>query len=51
MKLPKLKCFRCLYSWIPRSDELPVLCENPKCRSPYWKKPKKRKGKSGAINK
>lgn len=31
------KCFRCDYSWIPRVSK-PTVC--PKCKSPYWKKPR-----------
>ncbi len=35
------RCERCNYEWIPRgeSDAEPVTC--PKCRSPYWNKPRK----------
>lgn len=39
-KLPRYTCIRCNYEWIPRSDETPVVC--PKCKSPYWNKPRKR---------
>lgn len=48
----KVRCFvceRCEHQWIPRVtlDELksgdikeePIIC--PKCKSPYWNKPKK----------
>ena len=38
----KLKCNRCGHSWTPRSDELPTVCPNPKCKSPYWNKPRVR---------
>lgn len=35
------RCYRCGHSWIPRSEQdIPETC--PKCRSPYWKKPKVR---------
>jgi len=37
IKLQKLKCKRCGYSWIPRKDEV-RLC--PRCRSPYWDREK-----------
>ena len=37
----KLHCLRCGYTWTPRSDELPTVCPNPKCKSPYWNKPRK----------
>ena len=33
--MKKLKCIRCNYSWIPRSDENPKQC--PKCKSTKWK--------------
>jgi len=34
------RCERCNYEWIPRDLEVePEAC--PKCKSPYWNKPKK----------
>jgi len=33
------KCERCGHKWIPRKKEQPIIC--PKCKSPYWNKPKK----------
>jgi predicted Zn-ribbon and HTH transcriptional regulator len=41
-------CERCGHEWVPRKeDEHPRVC--PKCKSPYWDKPKqndkKTKGK------
>lgn len=36
IKLPHLSCFRCLHTWVPRTDKLPRVC--PKCKSPYWEK-------------
>ncbi|MBI2860630.1 MAG: hypothetical protein HYX91_03885 [Chloroflexi bacterium] len=36
--LPKLTCTRCKHVWIPRIPRKPKQC--PKCRSPYWNKPK-----------
>lgn len=39
--LQKFTCERCGHSWIPRSEERPRSCPNPKCRSIYWDKPKK----------
>ncbi len=39
------RCYRCKHSWVPRDiGEIPEIC--PKCKSPYWKNPKKlfRKG-------
>lgn len=35
------KCERCKYEWIPRKKQHPIIC--PKCKSPYWNKPKKKK--------
>jgi len=36
------KCERCEHEWIPRNKEdEPAVC--PKCKSPYWNKPRKNK--------
>jgi len=33
------RCERCAHEWAPRKpDEHPRVC--PKCKSPYWDKPK-----------
>jgi predicted Zn-ribbon and HTH transcriptional regulator len=33
------KCERCEHTWIPRNeDDTPTVC--PKCKSPYWNKPR-----------
>lgn len=42
IKLPKLKCLRCNYNWIPRKKDI-TLC--PSCKSPYWNKPRINKRK------
>ena len=42
ISIPKLKCLRCGWEWIPRKPEV-ILCPNPKCRSPYWNRPRKGK--------
>ena len=35
------RCYRCKHAWVPRNiSEIPEIC--PKCKSPYWKKPKTR---------
>ena len=35
------RCYRCGHAWVPRDiGEIPEIC--PKCKSPYWKKPKTR---------
>ena len=38
------QCERCSHKWAPRAEQVPLVC--PKCKSPYWKNPKKlfRKG-------
>lgn len=35
------RCERCEHEWIPRGDseEEPAVC--PKCKSPYWNRPRK----------
>ena len=45
VKLEGYRCERCGHIWCPRSpekEEEPETC--PKCRSPYWNKPKVKKG-------
>jgi len=36
------RCERCTHEWIPRgdSDRGPAVC--PKCKSPYWDRPRKK---------
>jgi predicted Zn-ribbon and HTH transcriptional regulator len=46
IKLDGFKCERCGHTWVPRmhDDEVsdpPVIC--PRCKSPYWNKPKRDK--------
>lgn len=36
--LSLLTCTRCGYQWYPRTPNLPKVCPNPKCKSPYWNK-------------
>ena len=38
IELPTLKCLRCGHEWIPNRPVEPKVC--PKCKSPYWNKPK-----------
>ena len=33
-----LKCLRCGWEWASRMERLPKVC--PRCKSPYWNKPK-----------
>lgn len=41
------RCFRCSHEWVPRHpDRHPTIC--PKCKSPYWDKPRKTTKKGGA---
>jgi len=35
--ITKLKCERCGHTWVPRKAEV-IIC--PKCKSPYWNKPR-----------
>jgi len=35
------KCERCSHIWFPRGKEGPRVC--PKCKSPYWDKPRRAK--------
>lgn len=32
-------CNRCDYQWTSKKQD-PQTCANPKCRSPYWDKPR-----------
>lgn len=32
------KCYRCGHEWTQREEEKPRIC--PRCKSPYWDKPK-----------
>jgi len=46
IEVKQLYCKRCGYSWIPRQKDV-TLC--PKCKSPYWNKPKRVKEKKMDI--
>jgi predicted Zn-ribbon and HTH transcriptional regulator len=40
VKLAGYRCERCDHEWIPRDkNQEPSVC--PKCKSPYWNKPRK----------
>lgn len=42
IKIEGYICERCKHKWVPRnSNEEPMVC--PKCKSPYWNRPRKRK--------
>lgn len=34
----RLECKRCFHKWFQKTPELPEVCPNPKCKSPYWSK-------------
>lgn len=39
------KCERCGHVWMPRNNkEVPRVC--PKCKSPYWNRPRREKQKT-----
>ena len=38
IQLPRLKCLRCGFEWIPRQPKKPKYCA--RCNSPYWDKHK-----------
>lgn len=40
-----LRCERCGYEWTPRTEGLPKVCANPKCKSPYWNRPRQKPAK------
>jgi DNA-directed RNA polymerase subunit RPC12/RpoP len=35
------KCERCSHEWVPRNEPLPLVC--PRCKSPYWNRPRRTK--------
>ncbi len=42
------KCLRCNYKWVPRNpNKEPKVCPNPKCKSPYWNKPRQNRNSGG----
>ena len=43
------KCNRCSHEWVPRKGTVgePRVC--PKCKSPYWNKPRKNARKGAMI--
>lgn len=36
-----LSCLRCEHTWSPKESRPPKVC--PKCKSPYWSRPRERK--------
>jgi NAD-dependent SIR2 family protein deacetylase len=44
------QCERCDHEWLPRNRERkPKVC--PKCKSPYWNKPRQQRGKTDNLPK
>jgi len=41
IKIPKRKCERCGHKWLLKKPTEPRVC--PKCKSPYWDKPRQAK--------
>lgn len=41
LHLKGYRCERCGHEWIPRKKDMPIPTICPKCKSPYWNKPKK----------
>jgi predicted Zn-ribbon and HTH transcriptional regulator len=42
-------CERCSHKWVPREGgNYPKVC--PKCKSPYWDKPRKSEKKKHALS-
>jgi predicted Zn-ribbon and HTH transcriptional regulator len=39
IELPICHCERCGYDWTPK-NRVVNRCANPKCRSPYWDRPR-----------
>ncbi|MFH0831564.1 MAG: hypothetical protein V1886_01725 [archaeon] len=44
-------CERCRHAWLPRqnSEGEPKVC--PKCKSPYWDRPRKKSAKKSSVSK
>ena len=57
IQIKGFECERCRHKWCPKTInqqypdrvEIPVIC--PKCKSPYWNKPKLKKPKKGSSGK
>ena len=47
VKVEAFVCERCQHQWIPRdAAEQPKQC--PRCKSPYWDRPRRDAAKAGA---
>ena len=43
IRVQQCTCERCGHEWRTRTDDTPTIC--PKCKSPYWNRPRQKKGK------
>jgi len=41
IKIDGYLCERCKHKWVARNSEEPRVC--PRCKSPYWDRPRKKK--------
>ena len=42
LEMDGFRCERCGHEWIPADpNKEPLTCPNPKCRSPYWNRPRR----------
>jgi uncharacterized OB-fold protein len=49
IQIPEFRCRRCGHKWFPNRRVMPRVC--PRCKSPYWNIPKKRKKQPTATKK
>ncbi|HQG81542.1 MAG TPA: hypothetical protein PLC37_11015 [Smithellaceae bacterium] len=42
VNIQQMNCLRCGHTWTPRQEEVRIC---PKCKSPYWDRPRKEIGK------
>ncbi len=47
IKKDNIFCFRCYHNWKKRKETNPKYC--PKCKSPYWNKPRKKVSKEFVL--
>jgi len=46
IKINNLNCQRCGHTWVPKIENVKVC---PKCKSPYWDKPRRTKNEHISI--
>lgn len=44
VKIDGFRCERCEHEWVPRDKAAPDPKVCPKCKSPYWDRPRKAEG-------